>query len=80
MSLPDDEAIRKIPGTFDGELGSDQCCMGVVKTVCLPVGTLNQLLHNLKTLVDVLIHMENSIVKTVTEKSRVCIQSCCCLS
>ena len=34
-------------------------------------GTQTQLLLNLKTLVDVLIHMENSITKTVTEKSRV---------
>ena len=36
-----------------------------------PSGTQTQLLLNLKTLVDVLIHMENSITKTVTEKSRV---------
>ena len=36
-----------------------------------PSGTQSQLLLNLKTLVDVLIHMENSITKTVTEKSRV---------
>ena len=34
------------------------------------LGTLHQLLYNIKTLVDVLVHMENSIIKTVTENSK----------
>ena len=34
------------------------------------LGTQHQLLYNIKTLVDVLVHMENSIIKKVTENSK----------
>ena len=49
----------------------------IMISVCIFLtGTPNQLLHNLKTLVDVLSHMENTIVKTITDKSHVRTKLC----
>ena len=81
MSLPDEEAISKISENFDGELEKrlSVWCSVISLSLSLSLthslahthtGTPNQLLHSLKTLVDVLIHMENTIIKAVTTKSQ----------
>ena len=48
----------------------------VSEVLCTHVGSSGELLKELKSLVDVLVHLEPSIVKTVTTSHQVCMCSC----
>ena len=45
----------------------------VVSILCTCVGSNGELLKELKSLMDVLVHLEPSVIKTVTTNHQVCV-------
>ena len=71
MSLPDEDLMRQIPEEYEGD---DYCICISNSNLCALLnvtGSPDELLKELKSLVELLVHLEPSIVRTLATKPQV---------